>query len=76
LPDTIVRLPESLIAKAKRQAILDKRSTAGQIEHWAEIGKLVEENPDLPYQMMRDILISHEEAKQGDTEPYKFGEGK
>ncbi|MFI4957350.1 MAG: hypothetical protein ACHQAX_09115 [Gammaproteobacteria bacterium] len=36
---------------------------------------LVEDNPDLPYSMIRDILISMQEANLGETEPYQFGEG-
>jgi hypothetical protein len=70
-----IRLPDGLIAKAKKQAELDKRSPAGQIEHWAEIGKMLEENPDLTYNMVRDILISAHEAKNDEVEEYKFGEG-
>jgi hypothetical protein len=72
---TPIRLPDSLVEKAKRQAELDKRSPAGQIEHWAEIGKMLEENPELTYQMVRDILISMHEAKHNETENYQFGEG-
>jgi len=70
-----IRLPESLVEQAKFQAELDSRSPAGQITHWAEIGKLLEENPDLPYSMVRDILISMHEAKHNKLDDYKFGEG-
>jgi len=27
-----------------------------QIEHWARIGKIAEENPDLPYAFIDDVL--------------------
>lgn len=73
---TPIRLPGGLIEKAKRQARLDKRSTAGQIQHWAEIGKIAEDNPDLPYAFIRDMLISMQEAEHGEVEAYQFGEGK
>ena len=39
------------------------RSLAGQIEHWAKIGKIAEENPDLSYEFIKNILIAQEEAK-------------
>ncbi|MCZ2802436.1 hypothetical protein O1Q76_21735 [Vibrio alginolyticus] len=29
---------------------------AEQIEHWANIGKMMEENQDLPYEFVRDTL--------------------
>lgn len=70
-----IRLPETLVEQAKYQAELDNRSPAGQIAHWAEIGKLLEENPDLPYSMVRDILISMHEVKHGKIDDYTFNEG-
>ncbi|NQW85022.1 MAG: hypothetical protein HQ450_13845, partial [Alcaligenaceae bacterium] len=33
-----------------------------QIEYWSQIGKIAEENPDLPFFMIRDILIADQEA--------------
>jgi hypothetical protein len=63
-----IRLPDSLIEKAKRQAELDKRSPAKQIEYWAEIGQTLEENPDLTYKMARDLLMSVYEAKKNKSE--------
>ena len=51
------------------------RSVAGQIEYWAKIGQLVEENPELPYSFIRDSLLGIEEFKAGHPEPYVFGEG-
>lgn len=70
-----IRLADALVEKAKRQAEIDKRSPAGQIEHWAEIGKMLEENPELSYNMVRDLLISRQEAENNEIENYKFGEG-
>lgn len=47
------------------------RSLAGQIEHWAKIGKLVEENPDLSYELIKNILIAQREAEAGKLKPHK-----
>jgi hypothetical protein len=37
------------------------------------LGKVAEENPDLPVQMLQDMLVSIEEVKAGNLKPYKFG---
>jgi hypothetical protein len=41
-----------------------------QIEYWSRIGKIAEENPDLPFAMIRDILIAEQEEA---TSEYRFG---
>ncbi|MCX5805484.1 MAG: hypothetical protein NT010_05360 [Proteobacteria bacterium] len=40
---TAVRISERLVDEAKRFGRIDHRSLAGQIEHWAQMGKCVEE---------------------------------
>jgi len=39
-----------------------------QIEYWSQIGKIAEENPDLPFAMIRDILIADQEGVVGEYE--------
>lgn len=75
---TTVNLPDDLVEKAKHYAAIYNRSTPKQIEYWAKIGKIAEENPDLPYDFIKDILLALQQAENGETEPYKFGwhEGK
>ncbi len=68
-----VQLSEKIIAEARISSKVFSRSLSAQIEHWAKIGKLVEENPDLTYEFMRDILISLKEMEAGRLEPYEFG---
>ncbi|MBU1706071.1 ParD-like family protein [Patescibacteria group bacterium] len=70
---TAVRVSEQLINEAKRFSRVDHRSVAGQIEHWARMGKCVEENPDLPYSLIKEILIGLEEIEQGEKTEYVFG---
>jgi DNA polymerase III psi subunit len=48
------------------------RSVAEQIEHWARLGKVAEENRDLPIPMLQDMLVSMEEAKAGNLSRYQF----
>ena len=69
-----VKISNDLAAKAKVQSKVFKRSIAGQIEYWAKIGQIVEENPDLPLPLIQDILIGKEQVKSGLGTPYVFGE--
>lgn len=64
-----VKLSESLVAQAKRHAQIQHRSIPKQIEYWSQIGKIAEENPDLPFNMIRDILIADQEES---TNEYQF----
>ena len=61
-----VKLPESLVDQAKSHAQAQHRSVPKQIEHWSRIGKIAEENPDLPFFMIRDILIADQEPVIGE----------
>lgn len=70
---TAVRISDSLLSNARKFSKIDHRSLTGQIEHWAQIGKCAEENPDLTYAMIKDILIGVEELNQGEKEEYNFG---
>ena len=70
---TAVRVSEDLVQEARKYSRVDHRSITGQIEHWARIGKCAEENPDLTYDLIKEILIGIEELDQGDLSEYKFG---
>jgi hypothetical protein len=48
---------------------------AGQVEHWAIIGRAAEANPDLPFSVIREILLAKAEADSRFVEEYVFGEG-
>jgi ParD-like antitoxin of type II bacterial toxin-antitoxin system len=61
-----VKLTESLVAQARRYAVIHHRSVPKQIEYWSQIGKIAEENPDLPFSMIRDILIADQEEPVGE----------
>ena len=63
-----VRLSDSLVKQAQAVASVMSRSGAGQIEHWAKIGKIVEENPDLSYEFIRDSLIAKAEVENGSVD--------
>jgi hypothetical protein len=65
-----VKLSEELVAQAKRYAQIQHRSVPKQIEYWSQIGRIAEENPDLPFSVIRDILLADKEEPVGE---YKFG---
>jgi hypothetical protein len=70
---TAITLSELLIEEAKPYAQAMHRSVAEQIEYWARLGKVAEENPDLPILMLQDMLVSMEEVKAGNLSAYQFG---
>lgn len=70
---TAVRVSDKLMKEARLVSAVDNRSVTGQIEHWAKIGKCAEENPELTYSLIKDILIGVEELDQGESSEYEFG---
>lgn len=71
---TAVKVSDKLIAQARIKSKIFKRSIAGQIEYWAQIGEIVEENPDLPLPFIQDLLLGKEQIKAGLGTPYVFDE--
>ena len=61
-----VKLSEMLVDQARRYASIEHRSVPKQIEYWSRIGKIAEENPDLPFSMIREILIADQEEAVGE----------
>ena len=70
---TTIKLSDKLINEARRYGIVCSRSTPKQIEYWARIGKIAEDNPDLSYDFIKGILIAKQEVDDGETTPYQFG---
>jgi len=40
-------------------------SVPKQIEYWSKIGKIAQENPDLPFSLIREIMIADQEPVIG-----------
>jgi len=64
-----VRLSETLVDKARRYGALEHRSVAKQIEYWSQIGRIMAENPDLPFSAIGKILLADQEEPIGE---YQF----
>jgi len=59
---TQVRIDHHLYEQAKVHAQAERRTIAGQVEFWAMIGKNALDNPDLPIDFMRDLLVARAEG--------------
>ena len=73
---TAVRISDELVKKARSRSKALKRSIAGQIEYWAKIGEIAEDNPSLSFTFIQNILIGLEEIKNDELTSYVFDEGK
>ncbi|MGL5949778.1 MAG: TA system antitoxin ParD family protein [Aeromonas sp.] len=65
-----VRLDDSFVAEAKIYASAAHRSLPKQIEYWSKIGHLVEDNPDLPFSFIKDVLLAADQVKEGQVIRY------
>ncbi|SQD77840.1 TA system antitoxin ParD family protein [Moritella yayanosii] len=65
-----VRLDDVFVTHARVHAEAENRSLPKQIEYWAKIGQMMMDNPDLPYEFVRESLLATEEVKQGLTKRY------
>jgi hypothetical protein len=57
-----VRIDDTLYELARAQANAERRTIAGQIEFWAMIGKAALDNPDLPVDFVKELLIARAEG--------------
>lgn len=70
---TSVKLSDELVDQARRYGGVYHRSTPKQIEYWSRIGQIAEENPDIPYTFIKEILLARQEADDGELTEYTFG---
>lgn len=68
-----VTLSDELIKQARQYGEVYHRLTAKQIEYWSTIRRISEENPDLPYNFIKDILIAQRDVISDDVVPYELG---
>jgi len=73
LMSTAIRISEKLAEEARKYSAVEHRSLTGQIEYWAMLGKSMEENPDLTFDLIKEILIGIEELERGEKTEYQFG---
>lgn len=59
-----IKVSGELYKSAKYTTEAECRSISGQIEFWAKIGRAAMDNPDLPIDFIRDILIGKATDKE------------
>lgn len=67
-----IRLDQELVEKATIIAKAYNRTPPKQIEHWARIGEIMEDNPELPYEFVKQAIIAQAEKEAGKLESYDF----
>ena len=66
---TAVRVSDELYEAARNAAKAEFRSVPEQIEFWARLGRAAYDNPDLPIDFVRDILMA-KMTDVGAAEPF------
>ena len=68
-----IKLSDDLVKIAQQHGDVCHRSISKQIEYWSTIGRIAEENPELPYSFIKDVLLAQKETADGEVTPYQFG---
>lgn len=71
-----ISIPNDLFEKALTRSQTMQRSVDGQVTYWADIGRIAEDNPNLTFIAIRDLLIGWNQLQARQVEPYKFNERK
>ncbi len=69
---TSVRLDDNLVNKAVKVGRVYTRTAPKQIEHWAKIGQIVEDNPELSFEFVLECMKARSEVEAGDVSDYEF----
>ena len=59
-----VRIDDELYDQAKSAEKGECRTIAGQLEFWAKVGKAALDNPDLPVEFVRELMIARQEDRK------------
>ena len=65
---TDVNVSDELFVIAKTNGLASGRTPSKQIEYWAYIGKLMEENPDIPFKTLQEDIELAEIVRQRKSE--------
>ena len=64
-----LKLSDSLVEDAKVVGAAEHRSVPKQIEYYYRLAQIAEENPDLPFSLIRELLLADAEEA---TSEYSF----
>ena len=59
-----IRIDQTLYDQARREALAEYRSIAGQIEYWATVGRTALDNPELSVRFIAESLASLAEPRE------------
>jgi len=59
-----VRIDDKLYEEAKSVSKGECRTISGQLEFWAKIGKVALDNPDLPIEFVRELMVARMEDRK------------
>ncbi|ADP10635.1 conserved uncharacterized protein [Erwinia sp. Ejp617] len=65
-----IRLDDDFVENVRIHADAESRSVPKQIEHWAKIGRIAEDNPDLPYSFISETLLAQSEVSKNKVTRY------
>lgn len=66
-----LQLNQDFLKEVQTRADINKLSLAEQIERWALIGRIAEDNPELNFDFIKDALASTTELEQGKVTKYE-----
>jgi len=58
-----VRINDALYREVRERAHAERRTIARQLEFWIRMGKASLDNPDLPIEFVKDLLIARAEGQ-------------
>ncbi len=58
-----VRIDDELYQQAKTASKGEFRTISGQLEYWANVGRAALDNPDLPIEFVRELLVAKMEDR-------------
>nr|WP_318383897.1 hypothetical protein [uncultured Enterobacter sp.] len=67
---TSIRLDDDFVEEVKTYADAMSRSVPKQIEYWAKIGRIAEDNPDLTFSFINEVLLAKSEMDNGRMKKY------
>ena len=67
-----IRLSEDIMKAASTYGPINSRSVPKQIEHWVKIGRIAEDNPDLPYEFIKGVLEGKSEIENGEVSEFRY----
>ena len=59
-----VRIDDELYEQAKIASKGECRTIAGQLEFWAKVGRAALDNPDLPIDFIRELMVAKAEDRK------------